>query len=74
MDKKEMTKETMQEQIKILADCKTKREVIAVAKARGHELTAEQAKEILSAVSSGELSDEQLDQVAGGYFYYFPEG
>ena len=48
---------------------KSPEEVLAIAKEYGKELTLEQAQalcEKLKASANGELSDEELDQVAGG--------
>ena len=46
---------------------KTAEELLAMAKAENIELTAEQAKEYFATIhASGELSDEELDNVAGG--------
>jgi len=57
-----------------LLSCKTAPEVIATVKAQGIELTPEQANEILGAVSSGELSDEQLNKISGcGYVIVEPD-
>ena len=46
---------------------KTAEELLAMAKAENIELTEEQAKEYFATIhASGELSDEELDNVAGG--------
>ena len=46
---------------------KTAEELLELAKAENIELTAEQAKEYFVTIhASGELSDEELDNVAGG--------
>ena len=46
---------------------KTAGELLEMAKAENIELTAEQAKEYFATIhASGELSDEELDNVAGG--------
>ena len=46
---------------------KTAEELLELAKAENIELTAEQAKEYFATIhASGELSDEELDNVAGG--------
>ncbi len=53
----------------ILEKAKTPEDVIAQAKEKGEELALEQAKELLEKVKNavtGELSDEDLDAVAGG--------
>ena len=46
---------------------KTAEELLAMAKAENIELTEEQAKEYFATIhASGELSDEELDNVSGG--------
>ena len=46
---------------------KSAEELLAMAKAENVELTEEQAKEYFATIhASGELSDEELDNVAGG--------
>ena len=46
---------------------KSAEELLELAKAKNIELTAEQAKEYFATIhASGELSDEELDNVAGG--------
>lgn len=46
---------------------KSAEELLELAKAENIELTAEQAKEYFATIhASGELSDEELDNVAGG--------
>ena len=46
---------------------KTAEELLELAKAENIELTAEQAKEYFAPIhASGELSDEELDNVSGG--------
>ena len=60
MDKEMMAK---------LKEAKSVEDVIAIAKEYGQELTQEQAQEIydqLKAYASGELSDDDLEAVAGG--------
>ena len=52
-----------------LKEAKSVEDVIAIAKEYGQELTQEQAQEIydqLKAYASGELSDDDLEAVAGG--------
>jgi len=51
----------------IYVDCKTADKVVAAAKSYGLALTPEQVEEILRALTSGELSDEQLNRISGGY-------
>ena len=46
--------------------CKTVDELLALAKANNIDLSADMAEEILKASVGGDLSDEDLDAVAGG--------
>ena len=56
-----------EEMLKKLTEAKTAEELIAIAKEYGKELTKEQADEMLKpADTEGELSDDDLDSVAGG--------
>ena len=50
-----------------LKAAKSAEELLEIAKANGKELTAEQAKMLFDGLrGGGELSDEDLDKVAGG--------
>ena len=52
-----------------LKEAKSAEDVIAIAKEYGKEVTLEQAQELydkLKAAASGELSDEDMEAVAGG--------
>ena len=57
-----------EEMIVKLRDAKSVEEILAVGKEYGKEFTEEQAKELLEMTSNatGELSDEELEAVAGG--------
>ena len=58
------------EMIAKLKEAKSAEDVIAIAKEHGKELTQEQAQELydkLKAAEGGELSDEDLEAVAGGW-------
>ena len=56
-----------EEMFEKLKDAKTAEEMIAIAKEYGKEMTKEQADEMVSFASAqGELSDDDLDSVAGG--------
>ena len=58
-----MTKELLQK----LKTAKSPEELLEIAKANGAALTAEQAKAAYDRLcGSGELSDDDLDKVAGG--------
>jgi len=55
-----------QEQLEAAKAVKTPEELIALAKENGAEITREQAERFLNP-SFGKLSDEELDNVAGGH-------
>ena len=58
-----MPKELLQK----LSVAKSPEELLEIAKANGEELTAEQAKVAYDRLcGSGELSDDDLDKIAGG--------
>ena len=40
--------------------------IVEVAKDKGYDITVEEARDYIRSQASSELSDEQLDQVAGG--------
>ena len=46
---------------------KNAEELLAIAKAEGVEMTAEEANEYYKQITSCELDDDLLDGVAGGY-------
>ena len=54
------------EQILKAMDCKTADELLELAKAEGVELTREQAEEYIAELGKRKLTDEELQQVAGG--------
>lgn len=64
----EMMKKATPEQIEKIKDCKTAEEIIVAAKAEGFEITSEQVDKILKMIfpPNGEISDEELDNIAGG--------
>lgn len=64
----EMLSSATPEQVKKVGACKTADELFTFAKSENIEITAEQAEAILRMIilPSGELSDEELDNVAGG--------
>ena len=54
---------------KLTGGVKSPEEVLAIAKEYGKEITLEQAKELydrITATANGELSDDDLEAVAGG--------
>lgn len=56
-------------QLDKLRNCKSADELMSAAKELGLSLTPEQADELLKAMS-GELSDENLESVAGGCYIW----
>ncbi|MBQ9003209.1 MAG: hypothetical protein IJ087_15275 [Eggerthellaceae bacterium] len=64
-----MSDEQKNDFVKRAMDCKTAADVTALAKEYGKEISAEQAEKILSEINNleVELSDEQLEKVAGGW-------
>ena len=54
------------EQILKAMECKTADELLELAKAEGVELTREQAEEYIAEMREYKLTDEELQQVAGG--------
>ncbi len=49
-----------------LKDAKSADDILALAKENGVEMTPDKAKELFEQMSGNELSDEQLENVAGG--------
>ncbi len=49
-----------------LKGVKSADDIIALAKENGIEMTTDKAKELFEQLSGNELSDEQLENVAGG--------
>ena len=61
---------------KLAGGVKSPEEVLAIAKEYGKEITLEQAQELfdkLKASATGELSDDDVEAVAGGLFEGFLE-
>ena len=58
--------EFTKEQIAAAEQCKTADELLALAKEAGFDITEEQAEVFFAATRKGELSDGELDSVAGG--------
>ncbi len=59
-----------EELIAKLKEAKSSDEILALAKENGIELDEEKAKELFSQLNaSGEMSDEDLDKVAGGNIF-----
>lgn len=55
-----------EEQIAKAKECRSVEELSALARENGVELTREQAENFFAQMSSSEISDELLDNVAGG--------
>ncbi len=54
-----------------LKEAKSADEILALAKENGIELDEEKAKELFAELNaSGEISDDELDKVAGGLVMY----
>ncbi|MBQ0107679.1 MAG: hypothetical protein KBS34_00865 [Phascolarctobacterium sp.] len=49
-----------------LGNCKDAKEVVALAKSKGIDLTEEKAGKLLALVQNDKLSDEDLGNVVGG--------
>ncbi len=58
-----MNKEEFISKLKL---AKSADDILALAKENGIEMTPEKAEELFEQLSGGELSDEQLENVAGG--------
>ena len=54
------------EQIRKAMECRTADELLELAKSEGVELTREQAEEYIAIMGKRELTEEELQQVAGG--------
>ncbi len=52
-----------------LKAAKSAEELVEIAKANGAEITAENAQKLFSQISGGELSDDDLEKIAGGRFH-----
>jgi len=48
-------------------NCKTVDELLALANSEGVELSREQAEEYIAQLGEHKLTDDELDQVAGGW-------
>ena len=64
-----MENKEMQELLKKMKASKSAEELVEMAKAQGKELPADKAQELFAKLNGGELSEEQLDAVAGGMTY-----
>ena len=62
INENEITKEQI---LKAMA-CKTVEELMALAKAEGHELTKDEAEAYLAELADFELDDKELKEAAGG--------
>ena len=52
-----------------LKAAKSAEELVEIAKANGAEITAENAQKLFSQISGGELSEDDLEKIAGGRFH-----
>lgn len=55
-----------QEMICALQNCKNAKEIIALAKTKGIEMSEEQAEKLYAMLQNDKLSDENLKKVTGG--------
>ena len=62
INKNKLTKE----QIEKAMACETAEELMALAKAKGHEITKEEAEACMAELADIELDEATLQQVAGG--------
>lgn len=71
-----MSEEQKNDFVKKAMGCTTAADVTALAKEYEQEISAEQAEKILSDISNleVELSDEQLEKVAGGFSCHNGQG
>lgn len=71
-----MSEEQKNNFVKKVMDCKTAADVTALAKEYKKDISAEQAEKILSEIDNleVELSDEQLEKVAGGFSCHNGQG
>ena len=59
----------IKELLEKLKSAKSAEELVEMAKANGAEIPADEAEELFAKLNGGELSEEQLDAVAGGMTY-----
>ena len=50
-----------------LENCKDAKDVMALAKTKGIDLNEEQANKVFASTHSEELTDEEMDMIAGGW-------
>ena len=65
IDKTKITKEMLDKAL----ECKTAEELMALCKAKGFEITKEEAESYMAELENTELDSESLSKVAGGYCY-----
>lgn len=70
--KKELTKEEKEELLKKLKQAENAEKLLALAKENGLEMTSEEAEKAFTQLhNTGELSDDELDDVSGGFLFFF---
>ena len=52
-----------------LKEAKSAEELVEIAKANGAEITTEDAQKLFSQISGSELSEDDLEKIAGGRFH-----
>ena len=66
-----MENKEMQELLEKLQAAKSAEELIEIAKANGVEIAPDKAEELFAKLNAqGELSDEDLEKIAGGLYLY----
>ena len=66
-----MENKEMQELFKKLKAAKSAQELIELAKAEGKELSADEAEKMFAELNAeGEISEEELEAIAGGLFFF----
>ena len=62
-----MENENMKELLEKLKAAKSVEELVEMAKANGAEIPADKAQEMFAILNSEELSDEDVENIAGGF-------
>ena len=65
IDKTKITQEMLTQAM----ECQTAEELMAFCKAKGFEITKDEAESYLAELENRELDSESLSKVAGGYCY-----
>ena len=65
IDKTKITQEMLTQAM----ECQTAEELMALCKAKGFEITKDEAESYMAELEDIELDEKALDKVAGGYCY-----